>query len=67
MKLGEKIKQARKESNVTQVQLAEELGVMQKDVSRWENNLHIPNAIYFIKLAIITGKSIEWFNEDLEH
>lgn len=42
MNLGENIKKARKAAGVTQKQLAEEMGVYQKDVSRWENGEHVP-------------------------
>lgn len=42
MNLGENIKTARKTAGITQKQLAEKMGVYQKDVSRWENNEHAP-------------------------
>ena len=42
MNLGENIKAARKGAGITQKQLAERMGVYQKDVSRWENNEHAP-------------------------
>jgi DNA-binding transcriptional regulator YiaG len=35
--IGENIKKARKEAGFTQKELADRLGVYQKDVSRWEN------------------------------
>lgn len=43
MNLGENIKKARKAAGVTQKQLAERMGVYQKDVSRWENGEHAPS------------------------
>ncbi len=36
MNVGENIKAARKAAGFTQVELAERLGVYQKDISRWE-------------------------------
>nr|DAS09683.1 MAG TPA: helix-turn-helix domain protein [Caudoviricetes sp.] len=45
MNLGENIKKARKESGMTQQELAKRLHVYQKDISRWENNELTPSAI----------------------
>ena len=36
-KIGEYIAKKRKEHNMTQIQLAEKLGVSNKTVSKWEN------------------------------
>lgn len=36
MNLGKNIQEARKKAGVTQIQLAEQLDVYQKDISRWE-------------------------------
>lgn len=36
MEFGEKLAKVRKEKGFTQKQLAEEMGVYQKDISRWE-------------------------------
>ena len=38
MDLGGNIRTARKAAGLTQKQLADKLGIYQKDVSRWENN-----------------------------
>lgn len=38
-KTGAFIAQLRKESNMTQVQLADELGVTNKAISKWENGV----------------------------
>lgn len=35
--MGEKLRAARKAAGLTQVELAEKVGCMQKDISRWEN------------------------------
>jgi flagellar biosynthesis component FlhA len=42
-KIGEKIKILRKESNVTQVKLADWLGIAFQSVSRWENGICYPD------------------------
>lgn len=51
MNLGENIKQARKASGMTQKQLAEVLGVYQKDISRWETNELTPNTQTFAEIC----------------
>ena len=51
MNLGENIRNARKAAGITQKQLADMLGVYQKDVSRWENNELTPNAVTFAKIC----------------
>lgn len=51
MNLGENIKSARKAAGMTQGQLAEALGVYQKDISRWETNVLIPSTITFANIC----------------
>lgn len=46
-----KIAQFRKKRGMTQKQLAEKIGVEQKDISRWENFVCSPNAENLKKLA----------------
>lgn len=43
MNINENIKKARKAAGITQKELAEILGVRQKDISRWENGERTPN------------------------
>lgn len=43
MNIGQKIKELRQENNLTQEQLAEQLGVSFQAVSRWENNTTYPD------------------------
>ncbi len=59
MNLGENIRNARKAAGMTQKQLADMLGVYQKDVSRWENNILIPSAVTFAKICKVTGASAD--------
>ncbi|MDO4282496.1 MAG: helix-turn-helix transcriptional regulator [Clostridia bacterium] len=42
-KIGLFIRELRKEKNMTQEQLAENLGVTDKSVSRWENGKTMPD------------------------
>lgn len=41
--IGEKIKQKRKEKNMTQQELAQKLNITDKAVSKWERNLSYPD------------------------
>lgn len=45
MTLGEQIKQAREMKNMSQEELAFQLGVSRQAVSKWENNLAVPQGI----------------------
>lgn len=51
MNLGENIKEARKKAGVTQKELAEQIGVYAKDISRWENGERTPSAVAFAKIC----------------
>ncbi len=51
MKIGEKIKEARKKIGISQKELAERLGVYQKDISRWENGERTPSLEMFVKIC----------------
>ena len=51
MNLGKKISELRKHKNVTQEELAAELGVTAAAVSKWENNYTIPDILMLCALA----------------
>lgn len=53
-----RIKELRKEANITQVQLAESLGVMQSVISNWENETYLPKVRQLPTLASVLGVSI---------
>ena len=57
MDLGKNLKAARMTANLTQVQLADKLGVRQKDISRWENGSISPGAESLRELCIALGAS----------
>lgn len=44
MTIGDKIKELRKEQNMTQKNLAEKLNVSRQTISKWESNISIPDA-----------------------
>ncbi len=51
MNIGENIRTARKKAGVSQKELAEHLGVYQKDVSRWENGERTPSTEVFARIC----------------
>lgn len=54
-----KIADARKKAGITQSQLAEKIGVQQKDISRWENGIVIPSAQRLKQIAETLDCSID--------
>lgn len=51
MSINENIKKARKEAGITQKELAEVIGVHQKDISRWENGERTPSIEAFANIC----------------
>lgn len=60
MTTGEKIAKCRKEHELTQTQLAEELGVTRQAVSRWESDLAFPETENLLKMSKLFGVSTDW-------
>ena len=58
-KIGNLIYQLRKEKNMTQLQLAEKLGISAKAVSKWERGLGSPDLSLMPKLSEILGVDLE--------
>ena len=52
-KIGEFIKACRKEAKLTQVQLAEKLGITDRAVSKWENGKSLPDVELMLELCSI--------------
>lgn len=59
IKIGNLIYQLRKEKNMTQLQLAEKLGISDKAVSKWERGLGSPDLSIMPKLSEILGVDLE--------
>lgn len=57
--MGEKLKAAREAAGLTQQQLAEKVGVQQRDVSRWENCHREPGVLIVKKMAQALGCSMD--------
>ena len=58
MKFGEFFREARKQSGLSQKQVAEKLGVYQSNVSDWENDISRPEYENLIALAEIYGVTL---------
>lgn len=56
--LSEKIKTLRKKNNLSQEELAIRLNVVRQTVSKWENDLSVPDADHLIKLADIFNTTV---------
>ena len=62
MSIGERISELRKELNLSQGDLAQSLGITRQAVSKWENDLAIPDALKMIQLADILDTDIEYLS-----
>lgn len=59
MEVGAKLKAARHQRQLTQAQLAEQLGVSVKTVSNWETGKTIPDVVMMLHLAKSYGLSLD--------
>ena len=66
MKLGEKIKELRIESNLSQMELAKAIGVSQKAIDYWERNVNEPKASYIIALVKFFNLTFDEFFAEIE-
>ena len=60
MKIGEIIKDLRKEKKLTQTQLAELLFVSQDTISLWELDKSLPDVVNVVKIAKIFNVSTDY-------
>lgn len=60
MSVGERIIKLRKEQNISQVQLASALGITRQAVSKWENDLSVPDMTNLIRLADLLETDSEY-------
>lgn len=51
IKIGKSLKQARENENLSQRKLAQQTGINQQSISRWESGQRLPNILDLIKLA----------------
>ena len=59
-KLGERIKEIRKESGLSQQAFGKTLAVSQDTVSLWENGKSLPTAEFLIAMAQTFGISVDY-------
>jgi transcriptional regulator with XRE-family HTH domain len=58
--IGDRIRHARKEAGLNQVDLAERVGVSQPAVANWESGVHDPRRVMLAKIAGVLRVSPEW-------
>ena len=62
MSIGERISELRKSQNISQGQLADALSISRQAVSKWENDLSVPDALKMIQLADLLDTDIEYLS-----
>ena len=65
MKIGNKIKEFRIESGLSQMQLAKAIGVSQKAIDYWERNVNEPKSSYIIALVKVFNITFDEFFLDV--
>ena len=58
MKIGAFISSCRKEKGLTQAKLAEQIGISDRAVSKWENGKSLPDASIMMELCDILGITV---------
>ena len=58
IKIGSFIAECRKKANLTQMQLAEKLGITDKAISKWERGIAMPDTSIMLELCNILGISV---------
>ena len=58
LKIGKFIADCRKQKNLTQMQLAEKLGITDKAISKWERSIAMPDTSIMLELCDILGISV---------
>ena len=58
LKIGKFIADCRKRKNLTQMQLAEKLGITDKAISKWERGIAMPDSSIMLELCAILGISV---------
>ena len=64
MSIGSKLAQARRAANLTQEQLAEQLGVTRQAVSRWESDAAYPETDNIVRTAQLLNVSCDYLLRD---
>jgi uncharacterized protein YjbI with pentapeptide repeats len=64
--IGSKITQARKEINMSQAQLAQQLFISPQAVGKWERGESVPDILTVARLAEILGVDLNYFSENFQ-
>ena len=59
MTLGERLARLRAQAGLSQDDLAERLDVSRQSVSKWENNISVPDLDKLVKLGEVFGVSLD--------
>jgi uncharacterized protein YjbI with pentapeptide repeats len=65
-KIGNKIAEARKETNISQAELAQRLFISPQAVGKWERGESMPDIITFNRLAEILSVDLNYFSENFK-
>lgn len=65
MEIGDRIKNERKKRNISQQQHADYLNISRQAVSRWENNISLPDLNTLVLIAKYFDLKLEYFTEDI--
>ena len=57
-KIGRFIAECRKKNNLTQIQLAEKLGITDRAISKWENGKALPDSSIMLELCATLGITV---------
>ena len=57
---GTRLREVRKSKKITQIELANMLGISQKSYSHWENGKTEPSFESIVKLADLLDVSLDW-------
>ena len=66
MTLGEKLKQLRIENEMSQKDLAKELGIFFTAISKWEKDEYLPSIVYLNKMKKIFKVTLDEIVEDVK-
>ena len=59
MKFSEKLRKFRKENGLSQLDIAEKLGITQVTVAQYETSGKVPNVFMGLKIAKLLGTTVE--------
>jgi uncharacterized protein YjbI with pentapeptide repeats len=65
-KIGNKIAEARKKTNISQAELAQRLFISPQAVGKWERGESMPDILTFNRLAEILGVDLNYFSDNFQ-